>query len=190
MNFLIVSGNPKSDGLCAKLISEISRGATDGGAEVEVILPHGLDQCHVCTGGWGNCRTSRKCIFGGDGFDELRELVVRSDALCFVTPVYWGEPTELLKTFLDRLRRCVAPLGGVGEGLSGKQTLLAVSAGGSGNGVMTAMEYLERFCQHTATPVFDRFMQNRWNADYVQNAAYTAAKALAGGRKIGDTVLH
>lgn len=188
MNFLIVSGNPKDEGLCAGLISEISRGARDGGADVRVVVPSGLDNCHVCGSGWGNCRTSRRCVFGGDGFDELFEAAKNADALCFASPVYWGETSEILKSFLDRLRRCAAPLGGNGSGLSGKQTILAVSAGGTGNGVMTAMEQLDRFCQHTAAPVFDRFMQNRWNADHVKQAAYCAAKAVAEGRKNGDTV--
>ena len=188
MKFLIVSGNPKSDGLCAKITSEIKRGATDGGATVEIIVPRGLDQCHVCGDGWGECRTTRQCVHGTDGFDELRGLVKGADALCFVSPVYWGETSELMKVFIDRLRRCVAPFMGKGEGLVDKQTLLVVSAGGSGNGLITALEQLERFCTHARAPVFDRLMQNRWNADYIQKMAYTAAKAIAEGRKLGDNL--
>lgn len=188
MNFVIVSGNPKTDGLCAKITSEIERGAKDGGATTQIIVPRGLDQCHICSGGWGNCRTTRQCIFGGDGFDELREITEQADALCFVTPVYFAEVSEMLKSFMDRLRRCVSPIIGGGAGFTGKQTLLVVSAGGSGNGLITSLEQLDRFCQHTGAPVFDRIMQNRWNADYVQKAAYAAARAIAEGRKVGDTV--
>ena len=188
MNFLIVSGNPKSDGLCAKITSEIERGAIDGGATVEIVVPRGLDPCHVCGDGWGECRTTRQCVYGSDGFDELRGLVERADALCFVSPVYWGETSELMKGFIDRLRRCVSPFMDNSPGLAGKQTLLVVSAGGSGNGLITALEQLERLCTHTAAPVFDRIMQNRWNADYVRSAAYAAAKAIAEGRKLGDNL--
>ena len=191
MKFLIISGNPKSDGLCAKITSEVERGARDGGAEVEIIIPRGLDNCHVCGDGWGECRKTRRCVYGTDGFNELRGLVENADALCFVSPVYCAETSELMKCFTDRLRRCLAPfpfMGEAGKGLAGKQTLLVVSAGGSGNGLITALEQLDRFCQHTAAPVFDRIMQNRWNADYVQQAAYSAAKAIAEGRKLGDNL--
>ena len=189
MKFVIVSGNPKTDGLCAAITDAVKRGAADGGAEVQIIVPDKIERCHVCGDGWGTCRNeNRQCAFGGDGFNELRATVEGAEALCFVTPVYWGETSELMKCFIDRLRRCDAPFMGNGKGLAGKQTLLVVSAGGSGNGLITALEQLERFCQHTAAPVFDRIMQNRWNADYMQTAAYSAAKAIAEGRKQGDNL--
>ena len=188
MKFIIVSGNPKKDGLCNSLTEEIARGAAAGGATVEIITPDKIERCHVCGDGWGTCRTTRMCVFGGDGFDGLRATVEGADALCFVTPVYWGETSEIMKGFIDRFRRCVSPFMDNSKGLADKQTLLVVSAGGSGNGLITALEQLERFCTHTAAPVFDRLMQNRWNADYIQAAAYVAAKAMAEGRKLGDNL--
>lgn len=193
MRFLIISGNPKTDGLTAALLDEIARGARDGGADVEVITLDKIERCKVCGGGWGNCRATHKCVFGGDGFDAAQEKVYAADAVAIVTPVYWAEVSELLKGFLDRLRRCEFAVGAgkVGDperALSGKQVILAVNAGGSGNGINTALAQLERFCQHTGAQVFDTFGLNRWNHDHKRPAAYASAKALAQGRRNGQSI--
>ncbi len=74
------------------------------------------------------------------------------------------------------------------KALYGKPALLAASAGGSGRGTLTCLEQMERFCTHTGANVFDLLSVNRWNSDYKKEAAYSAAKALAGGRKIGETI--
>jgi multimeric flavodoxin WrbA len=187
VKFLIISGNPKKDGLTAAVIDEIARGARDGGADVEILTVDKLEPCRVCGDGWGNCRASKKCSFGGDGFDAAQETVRNADALALVTPVYWAEVSETLKSFLDRLRRCEFAFGG-GTAFKDKQTLLAVNAGGSGNGILTALEQLDRFCQHTGAVIFDRLGFNRWNYDYKRPAAYAAARAIAEGRVNGDTL--
>ncbi|GHU57082.1 hypothetical protein AGMMS49975_21800 [Clostridia bacterium] len=54
--------------------------------------------------------------------------------------------------------------------------------------MLTTLQQMERFCEHAGAIVFDYIMANRWNSDYKRDAAYYAAKALAGGRKIGETV--
>ncbi|MDR0917273.1 MAG: flavodoxin family protein [Oscillospiraceae bacterium] len=187
MKFLIVSGNPKNDGLTAAIIDEVARGARDGGAEVEILRVEKLERCHVCNGGWGECRATHKCVFGGDGFDEAQAKIKAADALALITPIYWAEISESLKGFIDRLRRCEFSFDGTGA-LSGKQTLIAVNAGGSGNGIITAVEQLDRFCQHTGAVIFDRLGFNRWNHDYKRPAAYAAARAIAEGRKNGESL--
>ncbi|MDP3058890.1 MAG: NAD(P)H-dependent oxidoreductase, partial [bacterium] len=101
------------------------------------------------------------------------------------SPVYWGETSEALKSFIDRLRRCeFGPKGA----LSNKQVLLIAVPGGSGNGLLTCLEQMERFCRHTGAIIFDYIGVNRWNSDYKRVAVKSAAFALATGRKNGDTV--
>ena len=185
MKFLILSGNPKSDGLCRGLTDEIVRGAQDAGAEVTEVTLEGLELCRVCGNGWGICRENHRCAFGADGFDRIQALVREADALCLVTPVYWGEAAEGLKSFMDRLRRC--DFGQAGA-LSGKPVLLVASPGGSGNGLLTALEQMDRFCRHTSAVIFDYIGINRWSSDYKRPAAYAAAKAMGSGRKAGETV--
>ena len=72
--------------------------------------------------------------------------------------------------------------------LSGKQVLLIASPGGTGNGMLTCLEQMDRVCRHTNAVIFDYIGVNRWNSDYKKPVVYAAAKAMAGGRKNGATV--
>ena len=188
MKFLVLSGNPKKDGLCRKITDAIIGGAREGGAEVSEVNANGLTLCHVCDTGWGTCLREHKCTFGNDGFDALRDAVKNADAVAMITPVYWGEMAEGLKAFCDRFRRCENFLVGNKGALAGKNTLLVASPGGSGRGGLTALSQMERFCEHTSAVIFDYFVINRWNNDYKREAVHAAAKAMAQGRKNGETV--
>ena len=188
MKFLVITGNPKKDGLCHAITEEVQRGGKDGGAEGELVSAEKLERCHVCGNGWGTCREGNACAFGTDGFNELQQKIKEADAICFVTPVYWGEMAEGLKCFLDRFRRCEFDYGSETGALFGKQVLLVASPGGSGNGMLTCLEQMDRFCRHTRAVIFDYVGINRWNNDYKRVAAYEAAKAIAGGRKAGETL--
>jgi multimeric flavodoxin WrbA len=184
MKFLIITGNPKSDGLCKTITEQIEKGAKKGGAEVEVATTGTIKRCHVCGDGWGTCRNGNICEFGDDGFNHLQKKVKEAELICFITPVYWAETTEGLKSFMDRIRRCE-----FGTGIfKDKQTLLVAVPGGSGNGLLACLQQMERFCQHTGAVIFDYIGVNRWNQIYKGNAAYEAAMAMAKGVKNGETV--
>lgn len=187
MKICIISGNPKKDGLCQSVIENAKLGAIDGGAQIcEIRLcEYNLIRCKVCGEGWGPCRNENYCTYGNDGFNEITQLIKSSDAIIIATPVYWGEMSESLKCFIDRLRRCEFNNEGV---LKKKQILLIASAGGTGNGVITCLEQMDRFCRHTGMVIFDYIAVNRWNSDYKKLAAKTAAYNIAIGRKNGDTV--
>ena len=185
MKFLIITGNPKKDGLCFSVTNEVVRGAKDGGAEVAVLTAEELGRCRVCGNGWGTCRAEHRCAFGEDGFAKAQEAVRNANAFCFITPVYWGEMSESLKSFFDRLRRCEF---GTAGALSGKPVLLVASPGGSGGGMIPCLEQMDRFCRHTGAIIFDYIGINRWNSDYKKISAYSAAKAIAQGRKAGETM--
>ncbi len=185
MKYLILSGNPKSDGLCSAVTENIVKGAQGGGAEVTVVTPECVERCRCCADGWGPCREEHRCAFDNDGFSGIQQAVRDADALCIISPVYWGETAEGLKCLIDRLRRCEFGSGGA---LAGKQVLLVASPGGSGNGMLTCLEQLDRFCRHTGAVIFDYIGINRWNSDYKAQAAFSAAFAMATGRKNGETV--
>jgi multimeric flavodoxin WrbA len=185
MNYLIISGNPKADGLCASVTEEAIQGAKDGGAAVETLFVEKLTRCQACGEGWGTCREQHFCAFGKDGFSAAQDRVRKADQFCFITPVYWGEMAESLKSFFDRLRRCEFGQSGA---LSGKQVLLVASPGGTGNGMLSCLEQMDRFCRHTGAVIFDYIGINRWNQDYKKKAVYAAAKAMAGNRKAGETL--
>ena len=106
MKYLIITGNPKQDGLCHAVTEEAKKGAEAGGAIVDILSVTKIERCHVCGTGWGTCREKHICAFGNDGFNEAQAKAHEAAMLCFITPVYWGEAEESLKCFFDRLRRC------------------------------------------------------------------------------------
>lgn len=187
MKIIILSGNPKKDGLCQSMIDAVHQGAAEAGALVEEIrisdMP--LIRCQVCGNGWGTCAAENRCSFGSDGFDALQAELQTGDAFVLATPVYWGEMAEALKCFLDRLRRCERGREGI---LAGKQVILLATPGGSGGGQLTCLEQLDRFSHHVGLIIFDYLGANRWTHDYKQEAARAAGYALASGRKNGMTI--
>lgn len=187
MKISILSGNPKKEGLCQSVIEAAKASAVQAGAEVDEIrlADMKLIRCQVCDNGWGPCRDENYCRFGNDGFNEVRARLEDCEAIIMVTPVYWGETTEALKSFLDRLRRCEFNQTKI---LRDKQVLLIASPGGSGNGLLSCLGQMERFCQHTGAVIFDYIGINRWNSDYKKAAAQAAVAAMVNGRKKGDTV--
>jgi multimeric flavodoxin WrbA len=188
MKISILSGTPKEDGLCQSFIEAAKQGAFKGGAEVDEIRlsDYDLVRCQVCSDGWGTCRSENYCIFGEDGFDAISSRLQNSDAIIMATPVYWGEISEVMKSFLDRLRRCDFDQNGV---VRDKQVLIIATPGGSGNGLLSCLEQMERFCRHTGAIIFDYIGGNRWNNDYKMIAVKSAAHSIAIGRKNGDTLI-
>jgi multimeric flavodoxin WrbA len=187
MKICILSGNPKKEGLCQSVIDSAKLGAAEGGAEVDEIrlCDFQMVRCQVCGDGWGTCRLENYCSYGSDGFDEIKARIQSSDAIILASPVYWGETSEILKSFIDRLRRCEFNQTGV---LRNKQVLIIATPGGSGNGLLSSLEQMDRFCRHTGAIIFDYIGVNRWNSDYKRSAVKSAAHAMAAGRKNGDTV--
>lgn len=187
MKICVLSGNPKNDGLCQSVIEAAKAGALEAGAEVDEIrlAEMKLIRCQVCDDGWGPCRDENYCRYGNDGFEAVRARLEDCEAIVIATPVYWGETTEVLKSLLDRLRRTDFNQEKV---LRKKQVLLIASPGGSGNGLLTCLGQMERFCQHTGAVIFDYLGVNRWNSDYKKAAVRAAVSAMVSGRKNGDTV--
>ena len=191
MNYLILSGNPKKGGLCDSVQQAVIQGAEAGGANVELFTTQNISRCRVCGDGWGTCRQEHECVIKDDDFSAAQEKIRRAELLCMITPVYWGEMAEGLKTLADRLRRCEAQMLGGTEHtpvLKGKQVLLIASPGGSGNGMTSCLQQMEQFCRHTGAVIFDYIGINRWNHDYKKTAVYEAAKAMSKGRIAGETL--
>ncbi len=186
MNILIISSTPKSEGLCASLVEAATKAAR-AAANVRVLhlRDYNLGVCKMCGDGWGACSSEHQCTYGADGLNELQAAVAKADALVLISPVYWGEVSESMKTFLDRLRRCEASrrFEGGKTTLTEKQVILVASPGGSGNGMLTTLEQLERAVRHMDGHVFDYIGVNRWNKTYKTAALQAAIAAMAAEHK-------
>ncbi|MDD1750066.1 MAG: flavodoxin family protein [Methanothrix sp.] len=190
MRFLVISGTPKHEGLCDSCVKAVLEGAKSEGVSVEVerVCDKPIARCAMCEDGWGDCQKKHTCRFGEDGFTDLQRRIAQADAVALVTPVYWWEMTESMKAFFDRFRRCEATRGEKGA-MAGKTVLLVASPGGSGNGMLSCLEQMERLCRHLRARIFDYIGVNRWNKDYKLTAIRSAAKAIASG-KIPDDIIR
>lgn len=179
MKVIIVSGTPKKDGLNCSCVEAAVSGAQKAGADCEVIrlCDYQLIRCAMCNKGWGTCREEHTCIYGEDGFTKIQQKLAEADAIILDTPVYWGDMTEVMKAFFDRFRRCEA-MKGEKSAVAGKPVILIASPGGSGNGMISCLEQMERLCHHLHAKIFDYIGVNRWNKDYKLTAISEAVTTM------------
>lgn len=145
MRVVALQTSPNTDGLTATMAEAALTGARSLGAATELIhlRQRKIEACRACEAGWGRCASHGECVIG-DEFAAVRVAMEEANALVIVTPVYFGDVSEVTKSFLDRLRRC--EWGGEAR-LRGKPVLAISAAGGSGGGVVSALAQLERYIQ-------------------------------------------
>jgi multimeric flavodoxin WrbA len=160
-------------------------GAEAAGAETEIAHLRGLDigACLACKEGWGICRTEHSCIIADD-FHSIREQIGQADAVVISTPVYFGEPSEVTKSFFDRLRRCEFPLGEESL-IYGTPAIVISAAGGSGGGAVTALEDMERYLRVISIRPFDLITVTRFTREHKIETAKAAGAALVEFAKNG-----
>ena len=199
MKLLIISGTPKTDGVTYSFVETAEKMAKQLGAEAEVLRLSGLklSKCKMCDDGWGVCFKDHYCIFGEkDGFNELLKKVDAADAYIYITPVYWGEVSEEMKIFIDKLRRCEATKqwDSRDEQVSfhkGKPSIAVAVAGGGGGGIISAFADFERAISQMSgdewpresSGMFDWIAVNRWNQTYKREALSAAIKAMVNHKR-------
>lgn len=178
MRVLIFSSSPNTDGLTAACAAAALEGIQQAGGEVEEIRLNDLniDSCSACDNGWGTCREAHICDVLDD-FQATHERTIKADAYVFVTPVYWGDLSESMKAFTDRLRRCEASRAEE-SGFFEKPVIMVAAAGGSGNGMITCLASLERWIQHVRARKWDFIPVNRWNREYKLETIRRASDAM------------
>jgi multimeric flavodoxin WrbA len=182
MNVVILSSSPNTDGLTAACARAAATGLEEAGVPSKEIRLTDSDvgRCKQCSDGWGTCLREHRCQVA-DGFQALHATVLSADALALVTPVYWGEMSESMKAFTDRLRRCEATRSKETP-LAGTWVLGVAAAGGGGGGGVTCMAQIERLCSHIGMKRFDLVGITRWTRAYQLEVIRAAAQEL--GRTI------
>ena len=193
---LIISGSPKKDGICYSLVKTAEETVKEQNAKVKVLnlKELALNKCQMCGNGWGICFSEHHCMYDTDGFNEIQEDFDKAKGFVFISPVYWGEVSEDLKNFLDKLRRCQATKQWNKDEkevsfLKGKPSILVASAGGGGGGILTALSQMERMVTHCGGDLHGDYPRetcgitdfigvNRWNQDYKREALVSSVKRL------------
>lgn len=178
MKVLVFSSSPNTDGLTSACAAAAMDGIQQSGGEADEIRLNDLNvgMCEACGNSWGTCLEGNLCEVLDD-FQALHDRTLKADAYVLVTPVYYGDLSESMKAFTDRLRRCEAPRGKE-SGLAGKPTIIVAAAGGSGNGMITCLASLERWIQHVRARKWDFIPVNRWNRPYKLETIRLAAGAM------------
>jgi multimeric flavodoxin WrbA len=180
MKVIAVQSSPNLDGLTATAAQAALQGAAEAGADTELVnlCRHNIERCRQCETGWGRCLREGLCIIE-DGMQGLRERLATADALIWSNPVYFGEFSERLKAFLDRVRRCEVH-SGEPRPLAGKVVLCIAAAGGSGGGTVSCMDQFQRYASHLQWRVFDNLPLMQRSKGYMLAALPEAGRCLVG----------
>ena len=176
---IVISSSPNKDGLTATCAASAVAGARDADAKSEEVRLNDLQvgKCHACGNGWGTCIKDHTCQVKDD-FQSLQKRTCQADAIILITPVYWCDMSESMKEFIDRMRRCETPHQDGKMGLLNKPIIMVAAAGGSGHGMITCLEIMERWIDHVQAKKFDFIPVNRWNRNYKLKTIYEAARSI------------
>lgn len=166
MKILVLSGSRNPQGKTALAIDSVRKGITAACGESECLfLPElNLERCRQCEAdGWGLCRKEGRCIIEDD-FPSLLEKIKASDVVVFANSVYFGDLTESMRGFLDRLRRIrfMRKEPGIPQGIP---AIGLCYAGGSGNGAPNCCASLDRILQICGFDVVDMVPLRRQNLE-------------------------
>lgn len=165
MHAFILAGSRNTEGRTARCAGAIAGGLARAGETSEtVFLPTlNLERCRQCDlDGWGICRREGRCIIEDD-FASLVEKLESADAVVFANPVYFGDLSESLRGFLDRLRRI--SFWQAEKPLKGKPAIGVCLAGGGGGGAPSACFILENILRTIGFNVVDVLPVRRQNID-------------------------
>ncbi|HHX28126.1 MAG TPA: flavodoxin family protein [Firmicutes bacterium] len=176
---MVLTGSPNKDGLTAACGNAAAAGIAGAGLEVNRVDLNALKiaRCSACGTGYGPCRTEHRCQVEDD-FQDVHKRILECEGFVLVTPVYWGDMSESVKAFVDRLRRNEASKRDE-SGLKGKPCIGVAAAGGSGNGTITCLLNMQQFLNHVRADIFDLITITRKSRDYKLNAVRCAAEAMA-----------
>jgi len=109
MRIVAINGSPKGkDGNTNVIVEHLFKGAQEAGAETRNIFLAEKEinhcrGCHICwTRGPGQCVIS-------DDMPEVLAMMGSADVILFASPVYFGNISGMLKTFMDRMTMIGSP---------------------------------------------------------------------------------
>lgn len=180
MQTIVISGSRNPEGQTGQALDALFQGILDKGGQGEkVFLPTmKIRRCRQCDDrGWGICIKEGKCVIEDD-FAGLVEKIKAADAVVFATPVYFGDQSESIRAFLDRLRRtCMNEAGK--DGINGKLAMGICVAGGGGGGAPACAVSLEQVLHTCGFDVLDMIPVRRQNFDIKLDILKTAGEWLA-----------
>jgi len=166
MKVVGILGSRNPEGQTARAADSLLKALAGRGVEVKrVFLPAmKIERCRQCDeAGWGLCRSEGRCIIEDD-FASLAAQIRSADAAIFATPVYFGDLSESIRAFLDRLRRIARHADGK-KGIEGKPALGICVAGGGGGGAPSCAVSLDKVLSQATMDPLDVVPVRRQNLE-------------------------
>lgn len=188
MKVLTILSSPNANGLTAACGEAARQGIVDGHSPARLVNLNELNiaRCAVHNDGWGTCRNNHRCQLEDD-FQSLHETIKQAEGYVFVTPVYFGEPSEPMKAFFDRLRRCEATkdsASGETSTMAGKPAVCVAAAGGSGHGAVSCLTAMERVLNQLGAEVSDFIPVTKRTRDYQLETIHDALIAMTTAAQV------
>lgn len=99
MKIVVLKSSPNLHGSSNLLADSFIKGAEEAGHNITVVDAARVD-IHPCTG-CVRCGYEGPCA-QKDGMEEIKRVILSSDMIVFVTPLYYYGMTAQLKTLIDR----------------------------------------------------------------------------------------
>ena len=101
---MIIDGGPRKNFNTAQMLEKFAEGARAAGAEVKTVRLYELDYkgCMSCMACKIKGRASNVCKFR-DALTPILEEIAQADGLALGSPIYFGDVTGQMRTFLERL---------------------------------------------------------------------------------------
>ena len=166
MSVLAILGSRDPEGQTARAVQAMLEGSTSQGSQAEeVFLPEmKIERCRQCEqDGSGICSKEGHCVIQ----DDLARIVAKlkmADVAVFATPVYFGDLSESMRAFLDRLGRTCGHKSGK-EKIIGKPTVGICVAGGGGGGAPGCTVSMEGYLTRCGFDLVDMVPVRRQNLD-------------------------
>lgn len=183
MKTIVILGSRNPKGQTAQAVNACVKGFKLVDTDVEkFFLPtRNIERCRQCEdSGWGLCRSEGRCVIEDD-FAGIVDSISKADAVIFATPVYFGDLSESLRAFLDRVRRtCQHPKG---QALVEEKYAIGVCvAGGGGGGTATCSVSLEKVLSTCGFNLLDVILVKRQNLKMKQVVLQTTCEWIASGK--------
>jgi len=187
--YIIITASPNTNGLTAACGKAAYEGITAAGGEAEIIdiCAKELKPCKLCgtselvfgnvDKGWGTCFGKAVCTID-DIMAELQVKIREAKGFILVTPVYFGQPSEPMKYFLDRFRRLEVFNEEKGSAAKNKVVDIIAAAGGSGNGTVTCLAEMENWCRQVEALMKDRIGITRYNRELMLQEITASASRM------------
>lgn len=104
MEIFAINGSPRKDWNTATILNRVLEGAASQGAQTEIIHLYDIDYkgCISCFGcKLKNGKSYGKCAYK-DGLTPLLEKLENADAVILGSPVYFGNMTGEMRSFIER----------------------------------------------------------------------------------------